>query len=156
MNGLTSHYHAVVFDMDGVLIERLARRGVPAVSGVAEFVERLAPAGVPCAVATSASRHDVDRLLGAIGVARRFRAIVTSADVRFGKPDPEVYVLAARELATPPRRCLAFEDSVVGVHAACAAGMAVVGVTTAYTGAELRAAGAGRTIESFEGFDWPL
>ncbi len=135
---------------------RLARRGVQAVSGVAAFVGTLARSGVPCAVATSASRNDVARLLAALGIAGHFRTIVTAEDVRLGKPDPEVFVLAAHELAIHPARCLVFEDSVVGVHAACAAGMTVVGVTTAYTDAELRTAGAMRTIASFEGLGWPL
>jgi HAD superfamily hydrolase (TIGR01509 family) len=135
---------------------RLARRGVPAVPGVSAFVERLAAAGVPCAVATSASSHDVHRLLYGIGVAQHFRAVITSEDVRFGKPDPEVYLRAARALRTLPARCLAFEDSIVGVHAARDAGMKVVGVTTSYGGDELVDAGAVRTIPSFEGIDWPL
>lgn len=133
-----------------------ARRGVQAVAGVGAFVETLAGAGVPCAVATSASRQDVGRLLGALGFAKRFHAIVTSEDVRLGKPDPEVYVRAADALGISPQRCLAFEDSVVGIHAARGAGMVVVGVTTAYTDGELAAAGALRTIPSFEGLGWPL
>jgi HAD superfamily hydrolase (TIGR01509 family) len=135
---------------------RFARRGVLPVAGVVAFIERLARAGVPCAVATSASSHDVERLLRAIGVDEHFRAIVTAEDVHLGKPDPEVYVQAARALRVPPARCLAFEDSVVGVHAACGAGMTVIGVTTAYTEAELVDAGAARTIATFEGLDWPI
>jgi sugar-phosphatase len=135
---------------------RFARRGVVPVAGVVEFIERLGRAGVPCAVATSASNHDVYHLLGALGVDRHFRAIVTAEDVRSGKPDPEVYVSAARALRVPPARCLAFEDSVVGVHAARGAGMTVVGVTTAYPGQELLDAGAARTIPSFEDLAWPV
>jgi HAD superfamily hydrolase (TIGR01509 family) len=135
---------------------RFASRGVQAVPGVAAFVERLARAGVPCAVATSASSTDVWELLAEIGLARRFHAVVTADDVRFGKPHPEVYVAAARAVGTDPARCVAFEDSVVGVQAARAAGMTVIGVTTAYPDEELRGAGAAATIASFEGLDWPL
>src|SRR5688500_6516477 len=89
---------------------RFARRGLVPVPGVAEFIERLGRAGIPCAVATSASRNDVDYLLQALGVAQHFRAVVTAEDVYLGKPDPEVYVQAARALRIPPTRCLAFED----------------------------------------------
>ena len=135
---------------------RLARRGVQPVPGVAEFVRRLAAAGVRCAVATSASSNDVYHLLGALGIAQHFGAIVTADDVRFGKPDPEVYVRAARALQTPPARCVAFEDSVVGVHAARDAGMTVIGVTTTYRHDELTDAGAVSTIATFEGLGWPL
>jgi HAD superfamily hydrolase (TIGR01509 family) len=135
---------------------RLSRRGVQAVAGVDRFVEALARAGVPCAVATSASRLDVDRLLAALGFEKCFRAIVTSEDVDRGKADPAVYLRAADALGMSPSRCLAFEDSVVGIRAARSAGMAVVGVTTAYTDRQLTAAGAVRTIPSFERLEWPL
>ena len=134
---------------------RFARRGIVPVAGVVDFIHRLGAAGVPCAVATSASSNDVHRLLTAIGVEHYFGAVVTAEDVRLGKPDPEVYVRAARGLRVPPGRCLAFEDSIVGVHAATGADMTVVGVTTSYRDGELLEAGAVRTIPSFEGLHWP-
>lgn len=135
---------------------RLARRGVQPVRGAPAFVAELRRQAIPCAVATSASHPDVARLLREAGLARRFDAIVTADDVRLGKPDPEVYERAAAALGLPPAECLAFEDSLVGVVAARRAGMAVIGVTTAHTSDELRAAGALDTIESFEGLGWPL
>jgi len=135
---------------------RLARRGAVAVAGAGAFVEALARAGVPRAVATSASRHDVDRLLARLHLRERFSVVVAAEDVRSGKPDPEVYLRAAEGIAVPPRACLVFEDSVVGVQAARRAGMQVIGVVTAHTEEELRAAGAARVIEDFEGLAWPL
>jgi beta-phosphoglucomutase len=134
---------------------RLARHGLPAVRGVTTFLDELATASIPCAVATSASRGDVDRLLGPLGLRERFGAVVAAEDVRFGKPDPEVYLLAAEGLGVPPRACLVFEDSVVGVQAARRAGMRVIGVATAHTEDELRAAGAASVIDDFEGLSWP-
>src|SRR5437773_1542244 len=110
---------------------RLARHGLPAVRGVTTFLDELATASIPCAVATSASRGDVDRLLGPLGLRERFVAAIAAEDVRFGKPDPEVYLLAAEALGVPPQACLVFEDSVVGVQAARRAGMRVIGVATA-------------------------
>jgi beta-phosphoglucomutase len=135
---------------------RLSRQGLPAVRGVAGFIDRLEAADVPRAVATSASRHDVDRLLGRLGLRARFEVVVGAEDVRYGKPDPEAYVRAAAGIAVPPGACLVFEDSVVGIQAARRAGMRVVGVTTAHTDAELRAAGAAAVIDDFEGLAWPL
>ena len=76
--------------------------------------------------------------------------------MRFGKPDPEVYLRAAEGIAVAPRACLVFEDSVVGVQAARRAGMRVIGVTTAHTEDELRAAGAADVIDDFAGLAWPL
>jgi sugar-phosphatase len=80
--------------------------------------------------------------------------VVTADDVTYGKPDPEVYTLAARRLRAEPAQCLVFEDSVVGIHAARAAGMRAIGVATAYSPEELHAAGAERVIDHFEGFGW--
>jgi len=135
---------------------RLSRQGFPAVPGVAAFIDVLERAGVPRAVATSASRHDVDRLLGRLHLRERFSVVVAAEDVRSGKPDPEVYLRAAEGIGVPPRACLVFEDSVVGVQAARRAGMQVIGVVTAHTEEELRAAGAARVIDDFEGLAWPL
>lgn len=135
---------------------RLAARGMQPVAGAPAFVGTLAAGGIPRAVATSASRHDVDSLLTEIGVRRHFEVVVTADDVRRGKPDPEVYLRAAAGLELPPEDCLVFEDSVVGVHAARNAGMRVIGLTTAHSVRELLAAGAERAIANFEGCPWPV
>jgi HAD superfamily hydrolase (TIGR01509 family) len=134
---------------------RLARDGPPPLRGVVAFVDDLGARRVPCAVATSASRDDAERLLGRTGLRDRFAVMVTADDVLRGKPDPEVYLRAARGLGLPPAECLVFEDAVVGVRAAREAGMRVIGVSTAHTEEELRAAGAERAIEHFEGLAWP-
>jgi beta-phosphoglucomutase len=134
----------------------LAAQGLPAVPGVSAFVERLRLRHVPLAVATSARRSDVVEVLGRLGLTERFAAIVTAEDVTRGKPDPEVYLLAARRLGAPPHACLVFEDAVGGVQAARRAGMRVFGVATAYDPADLLAAGAERVIATFEGLAWPL
>jgi HAD superfamily hydrolase (TIGR01509 family) len=131
-----------------------AQRGTVTVPGVSAFVASLVHQGVPRAVGTSASRWDVDSLLRSLGLHRQFDVIVTADDVRLGKPDPQVYLEAARRLGAPPAACLVFEDSLVGVVAARRAGMRAVGVTTAHTDSELRAAGAESTIPHFEGLDW--
>jgi beta-phosphoglucomutase len=136
--------------------ETLAAAGLPAVPGVVALVDTLRAHGVPIAVATSARRVDTVELLGPLGLLDRFGAIVTAEDVVRGKPDPEVYVLAAGRLGARPEGCLVFEDAVVGVLAARAAGMRVIGVTTTYEPADLLAAGAERAIADFERVTWPL
>jgi HAD superfamily hydrolase (TIGR01509 family) len=135
---------------------RFARRGLRPIAGVRRFVAALARAAVPRAVGTSASRYDTERLLAELGLRRHFEVVVTADDVRRGKPEPEVYLQAAESLAVPPGACVVFEDSVVGVHAARAAGMRAIGVTTAHSAAELAAAGAERAIADFEGLRWPM
>ena len=59
-----------------------------------------------------------------------FDAVITGEDVKRKKPDPEIYLLAARRLALPPRRCLVVEDAPAGVEAAKAAGMFCLAVLT--------------------------
>jgi beta-phosphoglucomutase len=134
---------------------RLAAGGPATVRGVVEFVADLAARRVPRAVATSASRRDVEDLLNRAGLRDRFEVVVAAEDVSRGKPDPEVYLRAAGRLGVEPGHCLVFEDAVVGVRAARSAGMRTIGVSTAHTETELRAAGAERAVEDFEGVTWP-
>ena len=135
---------------------RLARRGAVAVAGAGAFVEALARAGVPRAVATSATRRDLERVLDALGLRRHIDLAITADDVRRGKPHPEVYLKAAEGLGVESRACLVFEDAIVGVQAARAAGMRVIGVTTAHTADELVGAGAERAVPHFETVRWPV
>ena len=89
--------------------------------------------GYPTALATQSHREQALRVLGILGLGEEFDVVVTRDDVEHGKPDPEMHLLAARELGVGPDECLAIEDSPAGVMAALAAGTAVVAVTTALT-----------------------
>jgi HAD superfamily hydrolase (TIGR01509 family) len=101
----------------------LASEGIAFKPGAHELLAWVAGAGLPCALATSSSRQEVDERLGE--AARVFAAIVTRADVPRGKPSPDIYLAAASRLALPPTQCLALEDSFAGVRAAAAAAMPV-------------------------------
>jgi HAD superfamily hydrolase (TIGR01509 family) len=131
-----------------------AQAGLDPVLGVREFLESLEKLGVPCAVGTSASRWDAERLLDDLGLLRFFDVMVTADDVMLGKPDPEVWMQVARRLRVPAGRCVVFEDAPVGIQAAVAAGMHAIGVTTAHRDDELVAAGASLTIADFQGLQW--
>ena len=135
---------------------RLARRGTMPVPGIGGFVEALAHDRVPRAVATSATRRDLERVLDQVGLRPHFDVVVTADDVRWGKPHPEVYLKAAAGLGVDPSACVVFEDAVVGVQAARAAGMRVIGVTSAHTSDELVGAGAERAVPDFEDVRWPV
>ena len=137
------------------LYVHFARTGIVTVAGVDRFVAALAGSDVPRAVGTSASGFDVHHLLAGAGLRRFFDVIVTADDVTYGKPDPEVYQLAAARLRVRPESCVVFEDSLVGLEAARRAGMRAIGVTTAHTADELLQAGAERAIANFEEVEWP-
>ena len=79
----------------------------------------------PLAVASSANRPLIDLVLELTGMAGLFRVTVSSEEVPRGKPEPDVYIEAARRLEVAPRRCVAVEDSTNGIRSASAAGMRV-------------------------------
>jgi len=108
-----------------MLRERLDDHLVP---GIAEWLEHVSRA--PIALATNAERANVDFVLDGGKLRPYFQAIVDGSQVDRPKPAPDVYLRAAELLNIPPRNCIVFEDSPVGVAAAVAAGMRVVGVLT--------------------------
>ncbi len=104
---------------------RYAAEGPPHIEGAAEAVLRIA-ARWPVAVASSAHREVIDAALRAVGLGDVLTVVVSSDEVAHGKPQPDVYLEAARRLAVEPGRCLVVEDSLNGVRAARAAGMTTV------------------------------
>lgn len=96
------------------------------VPGIAGFLGRTA--GLPVALATNAEPANVAFVLDGVHLRQWFRVIVDGSQVQRAKPDPEVYLTAAERLGVAPRNCIVFEDSAVGVSAARAAGMRVVGI----------------------------
>ena len=94
--------------------------------------------GYPTALATQSHREQARRVLDILGLADEFDVVVTRDDVEHGKPDPEIHLLAARELGVRPEECLSIEDSPAGVKAALAAGTEVVAVTTELTRQKFR------------------
>jgi HAD superfamily hydrolase (TIGR01509 family) len=107
---------------------RLAEERVEPMPGLHRAMERLAGAGLPLAVASSGTRAYVEHVLGRLGVRAAFATVASGEDVSRGKPDPEVYLLAAERLGARPAACVAIEDAPHGVAAARAAGMRVVAV----------------------------
>ena len=79
-------------------------------------------------LATMSTRSQTMCVLRALNLVEAFEVVVTCDDVERGKPDPQVFQLAAQELGIPPRECLAIEDSLGGVVSALGAGMWCVAV----------------------------
>ena len=99
--------------------------------------------------------QQVQRVLDVLGLADAFDFVATRDDVEHGKPDPEIYLLAAEHLGIPAERCVAIEDSPNGVLSASRAGMFVLGVRTPYT-AHLHLEGANRIVDSLADLDLNL
>ena len=103
------------------------RERLPLIPGAREAVERLASRW-PLAVASSSNRELIDAALELSGLAPFFRVTVSSEEVARGKPAPDVYLEAARQLEVEARRCAAVEDSHNGIRSARAAGMRVIAI----------------------------
>ncbi len=96
---------------------------IPVKDGVVELLEWLKEQNFPTAVATSTAREVAKIKLQLAGLSKYFDNLTTGCEVSNGKPDPEIYLLAANRLNVEPTKCLAFEDSNNGVRAAVAANM---------------------------------
>jgi mannitol-1-/sugar-/sorbitol-6-/2-deoxyglucose-6-phosphatase len=136
---VTEHWYSVrpwdepsLEQMEAAVIERVAqqlRADCRALPGVGEILEHCARLGWRVALASNSPGHLCQLVLRELGIAARFETVVSVDDVERGKPDPAIYLLAARRLGVAPAECLAFEDSLTGVRAARAAGMRVVAVS---------------------------
>lgn len=104
----------------------VAGRGIAHRPGVLALLQWLRTHGIARAVGTSTARPLALRKLEAAGLLDYFGAIATSSDVAQAKPAPDIYLLAAHQLAMPAADCLVLEDSAVGVRAALAAGIEVI------------------------------
>jgi sugar-phosphatase len=146
---VTEHWYSVrpwaepsFEQMEAAVIERVAEQlqeQCRALPGVREILEHCAQMGWRVALASNSPGRLCHLVLRQLGIARHFDAVVSVDDVERGKPDPDIYLLAARRLGVDPGECLAFEDSLTGVRAAHAAGMRVVAVSgQAFTEAVVR------------------
>lgn len=146
-------------EVEQVELDRLAdwkestyRELVPAlmrpIPGVIDLLEALHQEGVTMAVGSSGPLPNIQLVLKQLNIAHYFSALSTGEDVRHGKPDPEVFLVAARRLGRPPARCVVLEDAPQGVEAARRGGMAVLGITSSRAEEDLLA---DRVVASFEG-----
>ena len=108
--------------------ELVRTQGLAPLPGAAEWVERLYQEGWPQAIASSAPRLNVEAVLDALHLRKWFQAAVSAEDVQAGKPDPQVFLVAAARLKSTPRICIVVEDAGAGVEAARRAGMRSIGV----------------------------
>lgn len=100
-------------------------QAIPKKEGLIELLEWLQAKNIPLAVATSTQRELAMTKLKLANLDQYFEHITTGCEVSQGKPDPEIFLLAAKRLGIQPELCLAFEDSANGVKAAMAANMQV-------------------------------
>jgi beta-phosphoglucomutase-like phosphatase (HAD superfamily) len=125
-------WHAEVLDVaDGLAAAGFAVRRL---DGAVELLRRLAATEVVVGIVTGSTRRELAEAADELDIAHLLAVTVGAEDYARGKPAPDAYLTATTELGLDPTRCVAVEDSTVGVAAAVAAGLAVVGTTEANEG----------------------
>ncbi len=113
------------------------------VAGIEALLDALDRTRTPYGVASSGSHEKMRKTLGITRLLPRLAGRITSAtEVAHGKPAPDVFLLAADRLAVPANACIVIEDSLLGIEAALAAGMRVIGYAAMVRAATMVAAGA--------------
>jgi len=142
-------------DLKEVCYRDVARGKIVLMDGVRDVLDPLTARGVLLAIGSSGVRLNLELTVAECGLDGRFAAIASLEDITRGKPDPQVFLVAAAKAGVDPSRSVVFEDAPVGIQAAKAAGMYAVGVTTTRPAADLREAGADQVVNDLVGYDVP-
>ncbi|HLX92910.1 MAG TPA: HAD family phosphatase [Puia sp.] len=103
------------------------------IDGLPEFLAACKEKGLPMAIASAAITSNIDFVLDNLRIRQYFSAIVSADDVQVSKPDPEVFLQAAKLLGLQPENCIVFEDAPKGVEAALRAKMSSIVVLTTHS-----------------------
>jgi beta-phosphoglucomutase len=128
------------------------QKGVKPLPGVSALLQNLNKLGFRQAIGSSAPRENLDLILELTNLESFFDALISMEDTQRGKPDPQVFLLAAERLHVLPDNCVVVEDAVAGVQAAKAGGMRCIAVDfVGHHGEEtLKAAGADLVVKTLE------
>jgi beta-phosphoglucomutase len=132
--------------------DALRADGVALLPGVAALLEGLQHAGIRQAIGSSAPRLNVDLILQLTNTGDYFAGISACEDAQKGKPDPQVFLIAANHMGVAPTHCLVFEDAVAGIQAARNGGMRSIAITFVghHPAEKLQSAGADRVVATLE------
>jgi len=119
---------------------RIIGKDIKPLPGALELVKALDEGGISMAIASSTTIENIHLIVGSLGIADYFKAVITGHDVTEGKPSPQVFLLAAQRLGAEPKNCIVIEDAVAGVKAAKSAGMYCVAVSNSHPQEKLKEA----------------
>ena len=140
-------------DMKEECYRDVARGRIALMDGVRQVLDGLTAHGVKLAIGSSGPRANLELTVAECGLSGRFAAIASLEDITRGKPDPQVFLVAAAKTGTAATRSIVFEDAPVGIQAAKAAGMYAVGLTTTHPAPSLHEAGADEVVTNLVGYD---
>jgi beta-phosphoglucomutase-like phosphatase (HAD superfamily) len=109
------------------------------IAGFRDFARRAKAVGIRVGCATAGDADNIAFAMHGLGMASEFDALVGAQDVAHGKPEPDLFLLAAQRMGAVPRDCIVFEDAPLGIEAARRAGMSAIAVTSGEPAAKLAA-----------------
>lgn len=124
------------------------------IDGIVELVKQLKSLGLKIGLATNAPYQIVPKVLSKLALSSLFDCTVSAEFEKQGKPHPDVYLTASRQLGENAKNCIAIEDSKSGIRAAKRAGITVIGFTNKGRNGHLEEADG--QIEDFTNIDWEI
>lgn len=112
---------------------RIAKGRLKLMPGVRIFLDKVKAAGLPCGVGTGGYQKEYEFSARECGLEAWVDAFVGGDDVARNKPAPDIYLVAAKKLNVPPKDCVVFENSDIGMNAGLNAGMRCIVVPSPYT-----------------------
>ncbi|MBN2182062.1 MAG: HAD family phosphatase [Sedimentisphaerales bacterium] len=109
-------------------------------AGAERLLNELKSEGFLLAIGSSTPKINIDFVMEKLDLEKYFNAVVSKQDVARGKPAPDTFLAAAKNLSLKPENCVVIEDSIPGIEAAKAASMAVIAITTTRDRSQLPAA----------------
>jgi beta-phosphoglucomutase family hydrolase len=119
---------------------RIIGKDIKPLPGALDLLKALDENGIKMAIASSTVIENIHLIISSLGIEKYFEVIITGHDVTEGKPNPQVFLFAARRLGAEPKNCIVVEDAVAGVKAAKRAGMYCVAITSTHPREKLKEA----------------
>lgn len=125
--GLDATSEELTVEGDEAYIGALKENDFEPIAGLIDLLQRIKSGNIKMIVASSASRENIKLVLDKFAISDFFEGYVSSQDVKKTKPNPDIFLLAAKTLEVNPENCVVIEDAKHGVQAAVSAGMKCIG-----------------------------
>ena len=136
-----------------IIFRKIYKGNIKPIDGFLEFILNLKSKNILVGLASNAIRKNVNLTLNELGVYNLFDSIICGDEVKFGKPNPEMFNKTVERLKLKKDNCIIFEDSIEGVDAAINANINVIGVTSSNSSDILNSAGCIKSINNYNKLD---
>ena len=136
-----------------IIFRKIYKGNIKPIDGFLEFILNLKSKNILLGIASNAVRKNVTLTLNELGVYTLFNSIICCDDVKFGKPNPEMFNKTVERFKLKKDNCIIFEDSIEGINAAINADINVIGVTSSNSSDILNNAGCIKSISNYNKLD---